>query len=95
MGKAVKHSLAPRQPRHSLTVVFLVKEKAGFLPVFHVHGIIDPVFADLRDGALGMLGAPPALILLHPFQRADRHIVALENAGDLLPVRTQLVKQQR
>ena len=53
MGEAVQHALAGRKSGHSLAIVFLIQEKAGFLAVFKVHFVINAVFADLGLGALG------------------------------------------
>ena len=93
MREAVEHALAPGEPRHSEAIVFLIEEKAGFLPVFHVHGIENSVFADL--GPRAAAAAEPALALFEALQRADRHVVSLVDAADLLPVGGQDLQQQR
>ena len=92
MGKAVQHPLAAAQLRHRLAVVFLVEEEAGLLPVFKIYRIGDAV---LGDGGRGGIGKRPvgqwvkALVLLHPLQLADSHVVALIDAAERL---SQLVK---
>ena len=97
VGKAVQHPLAPGQPGHRQAVVFLVQEKAGLLPVFHIHPVAHTIFADFGDGALRQglsLQREPALVLLQALQGADGHIVALKEACDLLPVLLQHPDQE-
>ena len=98
MGEAVQHPAAFGKPGHRQAVIFLVQEKAGFLPVFHVHAVNDAVFADFRDCAVrGRLPGKrePALVLLHALQGTDGHVVSLVYAPDLLPVLPEHLNQQR
>ena len=98
MGKAVQYPAALGKTCHRPAVVFLIEEKAGLLPVFHIDRIIDAVFADLGDGALRrcLTGKRiPASPLLQPFETADGSVVALKDAGDALPVFTQHLNEQR
>ena len=97
VGEAVQHPATPGKPRHGLAVELLIQEEAGLLAVLHVHLVIDAVFADLHQGALRR-GEPgqgiPALALLQPLQLPDGHVVALEEAADLLPVLPQNLHQE-
>ena len=47
MGETVQHFFAFAEALHSQTVVFLVQEEAGLLPVFHIHQIAHAVFQNL------------------------------------------------
>ena len=93
MREAVEHPAAARKLGHRKAIVFLIQEKAGFLPVFHVHGIKNAVFADLHGRAAA--AAEPALALRQPLQRADGHVVSLIDTADLLPVLGEQLQQQR
>ena len=44
VGKAVQHTLPTAEPCNGTAVVFLVKEKPGFLPVLKINGIFNPIF---------------------------------------------------
>ena len=50
MGEAVQHPFAAADAGDGLTVIFLVQEKSGFLPVFKVYLITDTVFHNFRYG---------------------------------------------
>ena len=96
VGKAVQHPLAPGQLGHLPAVVLLVQEEAGLLAVFKVYPVAYAVLADLGPGLLGMLEplqGEPALVLLQALTLAQRHIVALENALDILSVLAQHIHQ--
>ena len=47
MGKTVQNAFARAETLDCQTVVFLVEEKAGFLPVLDIHQIADTIFNDL------------------------------------------------
>ena len=47
MGEAVQHLFPFTDPLHRQTIVLLVQEKSGLLPIDHVHHIMDAVFHDL------------------------------------------------
>ena len=95
MREAVEHPLALCKASHGETVIFLVEEEAGFLPVFDIDAVIHAVFADLGHAAAGVLVAEPALALRKPLKLTDLHIVALENAAYLMPVGTQNFGDER
>ena len=97
MGKAIQHPPALCQPGHGQAVVFLIQEKAGLLTVFHVHGVENTVFADLRDRAFRRVLAgqrEPSLVLFQALQGADGHVVALKQAVHGLAVLLQHLHQQ-
>ena len=93
--KAVKHSFALGKPRNGKAVILLVEEEARFLPVFDIDTVINPVFANLRDAAFGVLAAEPALVLLKSLQFTDFNIVALKNTAYFLTVGAQDIGNQR
>ena len=97
VGKAVQHGFALCQLRHRQTVVLLIQEKAGLLPVFKVHRVDDAVFRDVHGGGLRRCFTGqgiPALVLGHPLPLPEGHIVALVDAADLLPILPQHLGQQ-
>ena len=47
MGKAIQHLFPSAQPLDRGPVIFLIQEKAGFLPVLYIDYIFDPVFGPL------------------------------------------------
>ena len=63
MGKTVQNAFARAETLDGQTVVFLVEEKAGFLPVLDIHQIADTIFNDLYFGIKWF--ANEALIALH------------------------------
>ena len=82
---------------HRPTIIFLVKEKAGLLPVFKVHMVVHAVFADLGlgDFRVALAGqGKPALILFQPLLGAQGFIVALVDAVNGLTVCPQHLGQQ-
>ena len=96
--EAVEHPAALRELGRGQTVVFLVEEEAGLLPVLHVDRVVDPVFADLGDGACGRRlpgEGIPALVLLESLECPDGDVVALKDAVDLLTVCAQNLHNQR
>ena len=96
MGEAVQHGFSRRQTAHRPPVVFLVQKEAGFLAVFHVHQIFDPVFRDLHHGTLRRRFAGeniPALALGQPLLVPEGHIVPQKYAPDGLTVLPQNIRQ--
>ena len=89
MGKAVEHTAALCDFRNGAAVILLVKEKAGFLSVLHIHGIIHTVFADFGNGRGGVFIPIPALVLLHSLKLTDGNIVSLEYAVYPLAIRAK------
>ena len=97
VGKAVQHGVPGGKACHSPAVVFLVKEKAGLLPVFKVYMVVDAVFADLGLGGVRVALAgqgKPALVLFQPFLGAQGFIVAFVDAVNGLSVCPQYLGQQ-
>ena len=91
VGEAV-HPFARRQPGHRPAVVLLVQKEAGFLAVFKVYGVPDPVFRDLGHGpgGHGLAGeGGEALVLGQTLLVPQSFIVALVNTADILPVLPQ------
>ena len=98
MGEAVQHGLARCKTAHRPAVVLLVQEKAGFLAVFHVHQILDPVFHDLHHRAVRHSFAGegvPALALGQALLVPEGHVVPQEHAPDGLAVLPENVHQSR
>ena len=98
MGKAVQHPSPPGQAGHRLAVILLIQEKARFLPVLHIYGILHPVLHDDGPGALrdgNSLQRIPALVLFQALVGPQCHVVALIDAPDGLPVLGQDLVEQR
>lgn len=69
-----------------LTVVFLIKEKAGLLPVLHIYLVLYAVFGypGDRGGRLGqIISQVPALASIQTLELTDSYVVALEYAGNV------------
>ena len=98
MGKTVQHGMPGGKACYRPTIIFLVKEKAGLLPVFKVHMVVDAVFADLGLGGFRVALAgqgEPALVLFQPLLGAQGFVVALIDAVNGLSVRPQHLSQKR
>ena len=69
MGEAVQHLRAGTQRPDGLAVVFLIEEKAGFLPFCHVYEIFNAVFHDFHLGVkgVGQEALDPGHSLLLPY----------------------------
>ena len=77
---------------HRPTVVLLIKEETGLLPILEVHMIVNAVLADLGLGVcrVSLTGQlKPAFVLLKTFLCAQSLIVALVDAVDGLAVGPQ------
>ena len=86
MCKAVQHLFACGYLGHGLTVVFLIKEKAGLLPVLHIYLVLYAVFGypGDRGGRLGqIISQVPALASIQTLELTDSYVVALEYAGNV------------
>ena len=98
VGEAVQNGFSRRQTAHRPPVVLLIQEKAGFLTVFHVHQILDPVFHDLHHRAVrGCFAGEgiPALALRKTFLCPESHVVPQEYAPDGLAVPPENIHQSR
>ena len=85
--KAVQHLFACGYLGHGLTVVFLIKEKAGLLPVLHIYLVLYAVFGypGDRGGRLGLIiSQVPALAPIQTLELTDSYVVALEYAGEAI-----------
>ena len=83
--------------RHRPAVIFLVKEKAGLLPVFKVYMVVHAVFADFGLGGfrVAFVGqGEPALVLFQPLLGTQGFVVALVDAVNGLSVCPQHLSQQ-
>ena len=96
VGEAVQHRFPCGQTAHRPAVVLLIQKETGFLPVFHVHQISDPVFHNLHHRAVRRRfageGVPP-LALGQTFLVPEGHIVPQEHAPDGLAVLPENVHQ--
>ena len=96
MGEAVQNGFSRRQTAHRPPVVLLIQEKAGFLAVFYVNQIFDPIFHDLHHRAVRYRFAGeriPALTLRQALLCPESHVVPQEYAPDGLAVLPQNVHQ--
>ena len=96
VGEAVQNGFSRRQTAHRPPVVLLIQEKAGFLAVFYVNQIFDPIFHDFHHRAVrhGFAGeGVPALALSQTLLRPEGHVVPQEHAPDGLAVLPQNVHQ--
>ena len=97
MGKTVQHGVPGGKACYRPTIIFLVKEKAGLLPVFKVHMVVHAVFTDFGLGGFRVALAgqgEPALVLFQPLLGAQGFVVALVDAVNGLSVRPQHLSQQ-
>ena len=81
MCKAVQYFFAGAELPDGFAVVFLVKEKSGFLTVFDIYDIFDTVFLD-RDTGIKRL-ADKAFVAFHAFLKAYFGIASFINAADV------------
>ena len=72
--EAVEYRHPAAYPCDGKPIVFLVEEKSGFLPVFNVHIVKNPVFGYTCHRVCG--GAVPALVLRYAFKNAQRGFVS-------------------
>jgi hypothetical protein len=82
---------------HRPTIILLVKEKAGLLPVFKVYMVVYAVFTDLGLGGFRVALAgqgKPAFVLFQPLLGTQGFIVALIDAVNGLSVCPQYLGQQ-
>ena len=86
VGKAIQHMLTLGNFGHGLAIIFLVQKEAGLLAIFHIHRVFNAIFhnfcghrAMLRQKRRGK----PSLALLHAFQKANLHIIALEQSTNI------------
>ena len=96
VGEAVQHGFAPCQTRHRPAVVFLVKEKAGFLAVFKIHSVAHAVFHNLGDRFRRRRftrQGEPALSFGKSFFFPQARVVAFVHAANGLPVGAQKIHQ--
>ena len=96
VSEAVQNGFSRRQTAHRPAVVLLVQEEAGFLAVFYVYQIFDPIFRDLHHrtvrGCFAGEGIP-ALALRKTFLCPESHVVPQEHAPDGLAVPPENVHQ--
>ena len=96
VGEAVQHGFSRRQTAHRPPVIFLIQEEAGFLAVFYVHQIFDPIFHNFHHrtvrGCFAGEGIP-ALALGQALLVPEGHVVPQEHAPDGLAVLPENVHQ--
>ena len=87
MRKAVQNPRPFAELLNRQTVIFLVQEKSGFLPVLHINDILHAVFHN-RNICVKFL-PDKALHTLHPLVQANLCVAPLINAADHNPVLRQ------
>ena len=93
MGEAVQHPAAAGQGLDGQPVVLLIQEKAGLLPLGHVHLIADAVLHNLHHRIEGV--GQEALHPLHALLEAHLGVASLVDAPDGDAVLLQKIHQQR
>ena len=83
--KAVQYLSAPADALHGQTVVLLIQEKSGFLPVHHINHVMYAVFYNLYIRVKGF--SDEVLDLGKTFLPALIGIAALVHTADKDPVR--------
>ena len=89
VGEAVENALAPCDFGNGEAVVFLVKEKSGFLSVFKIHGIFYSVFDYFRFGEIRVLNPLkriPALVFGKSLKASYGNVVTFVNSAYFLSV---------
>ena len=85
MRKAIQHSFALGNCVYGCAIVFLIQEKACFLPTDDVHVVHNAVFGNLGKTRIVALGAQPLKptgIFLHALLLADGNVVSLVHTVD-------------
>ena len=98
VGEAVQHGFSRCQTAHRPPVVLLVQEKAGFLTVFYVNQIFDPVFGNFHHRTVrGRFAGEgiPALALRQTLLRPESYVIPQEYAPDGLAVLPENIHQSR
>ena len=96
MCEAVQNTQASGDMRNGQAVVFLIKKKAGFLPVFDINQIVDTIFRDFRKRRVGdcfPTAEIPAFLLGQTLTFPHQVIVSLLDPSDLLTILLQNVSE--
>ena len=84
MREAVQHPCALRKTLHRAAVELLIEEKAGLLPLGHIHPIVDAVLANLNFGVKGL--GEKTFYPLHALLESLLRIAPLVDAADRKPL---------
>ena len=93
VSAAVNHVLALGNGGCGTSVIFLVKEKAGFLTVFHVNIVLYAVFGNDGDGGYIVLSEIPALFLCHALKGAYIYVISQIDAVNFAAVISENIQQ--
>ena len=84
MCETVEYLCAAAEFLDRQTVIFLIQEKSGLLPVFHIHDIFYAIFHDLNIGIKRL--PDKSFDALHSLFFTLFRVTALIDAADLYPV---------